>query len=184
MATESLARAFASTRSILSRVTPHQLGAPTPCASWNVRQLVNHMISAPRVGAAALTGAPAPAMDQDFASGDFVAAYDETAEQALAAFERQGALERSVTLPFGEVPAPLLLHMITVDQFTHGWDLARATDQPADLDPELALTLLAQTEIPAQLRGEDGSAPFGPAQPVPEGAAAADKLAAYLGRRP
>ena len=71
-----------------------------------------------------------------------------------------------------------------MEQFTHGWDLARATGQPTDLDPGLAAGLLSQARlaIPDAYRGPDGQALFGPAREAPAGAGPADQLAAFLGR--
>jgi len=74
--------------------------------------------------------------------------------------------------------------MAALDQFTHGWDLARAIGYPTDLDPDLAAQLLDQARmaITDAYRGPDGEAPFGPAAQAPAGAGPADQLAAYLGR--
>ncbi len=182
MATDLLDRAFASARSVLANVKADQLEAPTPCRSWTVRDLINHMITAPRAGASALRTGEARADEADYAAGDFLTAYDETARIAKEAFTAPGALEKIVKLPFAEIPAAFLMSMVTTDQFTHGWDLARATGQPTDLDPELATTLLAQVAIPDQFRGEDGKAAFGPIREAGSGASAADRLAAHLGR--
>jgi len=179
---DALDEAFQSTRAVLGRVGGQQLGLATPCQSWNVGQLVSHMVAAPRVGVAALQGGEWSDGGTDYSKGDFLAAYDETAEQTLAAFSEPGALERTVRLPFTEVPGAFLRMMITTDQFTHGWDLARATAQPTDLQPALAEELLGQVAIPDELRGEDGVAPFGPERPAPAGACPADRLAALLGR--
>lgn len=183
MSTDALARAFASTRAVVAAVRPGELDRPTPCRSWTVRQLLNHMVAAPRVGVAALETGEFPSGEaEDVTAGDFLAAYDATVEQTTTAFARPGVFERTVALPFGEVPAAFLMTMITTDQFTHGWDLARATGQPTDLDPALAAELLAGAAIPDEFRGPDGVAPFGPAQAAPAGATEADKLAAHLGR--
>ena len=67
----------------------------------------------------------------------------------------------------------------------HGWDLAKATGQPSDLNPELASQVLdnAKKAIPDTFRGPDGKAPFGPALDAPAGAPPADQLAAFLGRK-
>ena len=72
------------------------------------------------------------------------------------------------------------------DQFQHGWDLARATGQAANLDPDVAAKLLefAQMAIPDTFRGPEGQAPFGAAIDVSESAPAADRLAGFLGRTP
>lgn len=179
---DALLAAFQSTRAVLGNVGGQQLDLPTPCRSWNVGQLVNHVVAAPRAGVSALRGGEWRADDTEYCRGDFLAAYDDTAEQALAAFAEPGALERTARLPFAEVPGAFLRTMITTDQFTHGWDLARATGQPTDLDPALAAELLAGAAIPDEFRGPDGVAPFGPAQAAPAGATEADKLAAHLGR--
>lgn len=181
--TEELGRAAASTRSVLERVRHEQLGAPTPCASWDVRALVNHFVGVPgRVGAV-LTGEEVED-HADVTSGDVLASYDEALARARRGFETPGAMERRVPTPFGEVPGAILLGMVTADQFVHGWDLARATGQPTDLDPELASRLLvrAQASITEAFRGEDGKAPFGPVVEPPEGASPADRLVAFYGR--
>jgi uncharacterized protein (TIGR03086 family) len=185
-ATRALARACASTRAVLARIRPGQLGDPTPCASWDVRALISHFVSTPGWAAAAVTtGDGAPAADRDYAAGDYLASYDATVRAALDAFGAPGALERPVALPFGELPGAALLGILAQEQFTHGWDLARAAGQPADLDPALAGELLARagTLITDDFRGPDGAAFFGPAAPAPPGASAADRLAAFLGRR-
>lgn len=87
-------------------------------------------------------------------------------------------------MPFGELPAGMYLGLATNDVFTHGWDLAKATGQQTDLDPDMAAELLAAMEagLPDARRGPDGVAPFGPKQSAPQGAGAADRLAAFLGR--
>jgi uncharacterized protein (TIGR03086 family) len=182
MSTDSLARAFASTRKVLAGIDPSRLDDPTPCRLWTVRQLINHAVTAPRAGVGVVRSGDWHVAEEDFASGDFLAAYDATAADALDAFEDPAAAEKMLKLPFAEVPGAFLMQMITTDQFAHGWDLAKATGQSTDLDPELAEELLAHADIPDKFRGEEGKAPFGPRREAPEGAAAADKLAAMLGR--
>ena len=182
MSTDSLSRAFASTRAVLTNIDPGRLDDPTPCRLWTVRQLINHAVTAPRAGVGVLRSGDWHVAEEDFASGDFVAAYDATATDAIDAFSDPAAAEKMLTLPFAEVPGAFLMQMITTDQFTHGWDLARATGQSTDLDPALAEELLEQAAIPDEFRGEEGKAPFGPCREAPEGAPAADRLAAMLGR--
>ena len=78
----------------------------------------------------------------------------------------------------------MLFRSATTDTFTHGWDLARALGQSTDLAPDLAAGLLAGAKmaIPPSFRGEEGKAAFGAEQTAPDGACAADQLAAFLGR--
>ena len=178
-----LDRAFASTRAVLAQVRPGQLGDPTPCASWDVRAVVNHVIVSAHWATASI-GAGTESADLDFASGDFLAGYDACARAALAGFGAEGVLETVVRVAFGEFSGAELLGIAATDQFTHGWDLARAIGLPTDLDPGLAEELFAMTQktVSEAYRGSDGAAPFGPERTAPVGACPADRLAAFLGR--
>jgi uncharacterized protein (TIGR03086 family) len=188
MSTEPLTRAFASTKTVLAGVSPDQLGAPTPCASWDIRAIVNHVVGGTTFFAqVAETGefTPPPGEAPDLAAGDFKTAYAEGSERAVAAFSAPGVMEKTMKLPFGEMPGSAFLLVAATDNFTHGWDLAKATGQSTDLDPQLAEQLLgfAQGAIPDAWRGPE-PAPFGPVVDAPADAPAADRLAAFLGRQP
>lgn len=184
MSTEKLADAFAGSRRIIAGVAANQMVLPTPCQSWDVAALINHMVSAPRFAASAVATRTNVEDDREFTKGDYLAAYDESREEALSAFGAPGALEKMVVMPFGEIPGAVLMEIITGDQFMHGWDLARATGQPTTLDPQQAQARLdfARVAIQPEFRGADGDRPFGPEREAPEGAGPADQLAAFLGR--
>ncbi|HYU39408.1 MAG TPA: TIGR03086 family metal-binding protein [Acidimicrobiia bacterium] len=187
MSAEVLRQAFASTGSILRNVSAEQLDLPTPCASWTVRDLVNHIVGGTTyfaVTAETGTGTAPPVGDADHTAGDFKAEFEQGAERAVKAFSADGAMEKVMTLPFGELPGSIFVLVAANDTFTHGWDLATATGQPTDLDPALAARLLEAAQfIPDEFRGPDGQAPFGPKVDVPEPASAADKLAGFMGRQ-
>jgi hypothetical protein len=73
----------------------------------------------------------------------------------------------------------------TTDQFTHAWDLAIATGQNANLDPDFASRLLegAKLVIADAFRGPKGPGPpFGAEPQAAAGSNAATQLAAFLGR--
>lgn len=184
MSTAPLEQAIASTRAVLATVRPDQLDAPTPCASWKVSNLIDHIVGGQFFFAAAASGQPPSAERPNFASGDFNATFREGAAASVAAFASDGAMERIMHLPFGDMPGSVFIGIAATDTFMHGWDLARATGQNSDLDPQLAAGLLAgiRSALPDSFRGADGVAPFGPAQTAPEGATNADQLAAFLGR--
>jgi uncharacterized protein (TIGR03086 family) len=86
-------------------------------------------------------------------------------------------------LPFGEIPGQVFIGMRTSDVLTHAWDLAAATGQSTDLDPELAAEQLAAVRayVGPQFRGP--GMPFGDEQPCSSERAPADQLAAFLGRK-
>lgn len=190
MDSDSFARAVRSSRVVLAAVRPEQLDDPTPCASWKVQDLINHMVQAPGFAATVASThdfSNHRGDEADHASGDYLAAYDAATGSALDAFRSEGAFEGTVKMPFGELPAPAFATIATGDAFVHGWDLAKATGQPAsELDPGLAEDLLVAVVplLPDSLRGADGTAPFGPPVEVAANASAADRLAGFLGRHP
>ena len=179
-----LSQALQSTLAILVKVRPGDLAAPTPCASWDVRALVNHFTGTALWWAAMVAGEEAAA-EADYVAGDFVAAYEKSSRIMVAAFAAEGALDKTVRLPFGEFPGAVLRDLAATEQFIHGWDLARAIGLAADLDPVFADHLLGRATrlITDAYRGPDGQAFFGPATEAPAGAGPADRLAAFLGRR-
>lgn len=184
MTTETLERAVGVAKGVLANVRADQLDDPTPCASWKVRDLVNHIVAGSHWFAASVEAGQAPAGDPpDLASGDFRASYEEGTKKAVAAFAAPGAQEKMVSLPFGTMPGSAFMGLATTDTFTHAWDLAKATGQSTDLDPELAEQLLvgARMFVQDSIRGDEPM-PFGREQQPPEGATAADRLAAFLGR--
>ena len=173
-------------KGVLAGVRPEQLDDPTPCKSWKVKDVINHIVggsyffaAATNAGESVDDGSEAP----DFSAGDYLAAYDEGSKQAIAAFGAPGALEKIVKLPFGEFPGAGFMGLATTDTLTHAWDLAKATGQNTDLAPELAEQVLAgaRAAISDAVRGDEPM-PFATEQPCPDGASAADRLAAFLGR--
>ena len=181
---QELNRSFLSTHAILAKVQPGDLDAATPCASWDVSALINHFVGTARWWAGIVTGAGAGA-ELDYAAGDFVSAYEESIAIATSAFATGGVLEQTFRLDLGEFRGAALLGLAATEQFTHGWDLARAIGHHTDLDSELAAGLLAGARLAVSdaYRGPDGVALFGAATQAPAGAGPADRLAAFLGRR-
>ena len=179
--TEQLGRASDAVAGLISNIRADQWSAPTPCTDWTVRQLVNHLIGMNRVFAALLAGQPPPPKPSaDHAEDDPAAAYRGSAATLLAAFGRPGALERSYRGPLGTATGAERLQIRLYDLLAHGWDLAQATGQPADLPEDLAEQSLAfaRTQLTEQAR----PGRFGPAQIAAGHAPAIERLAAFLGR--
>ncbi len=183
MSTKEYEHAIAEFRDVLAAVTPDQVDAPTPCASFNVAQLIDHTIGTQRVVVEALRGESLGGPDVEAGSGDRAAAYHRAAADAVAELHRDGALGKTVTLPFGAFSGEKLMHLATLDTFQHAWDLAAATGQDTDLDARLANRLMdvAVAHMAHAPRGDE-PAPYGPEQTASQGAPAADRLAAFLGR--
>jgi uncharacterized protein (TIGR03086 family) len=182
-----LQRACDSTGTVLAAVHPADLGRPTPCALWTVRDVVNHVLaSAAFFAELAEAGevADRDEEDPDFTGGDFNGTFSHHAGRLVAAFNAPAAMDKIMKMPVGELPGSVCNWIAAGDVFTHGWDLAKATGQPTDLEPELAGALLARITplLPDSMRGPEGQAPFGPRVEVTDSVPPADRLAAFQGR--
>lgn len=186
---EAFDRAITSTAAIVKTVRPDQVGAPTPCTEWDVRDLLNHVIGTLWLSEALFTDraprypmAPGGLPGTDLAGEDPAAAYTDASAAALTAASAGDTLTRVHTTPLGDMPGPALAGFTTLDMAVHGWDLAKATGQAAELDDTVAAHVLAFAE---QAITPDLRAPrLGPAVPVPAGSPLTSRLVAFLGRRP
>lgn len=123
-----------------------------------------------------MPGAPAVSIGVDPA-----ATYQQTFAAMVEAWRIPGALEREIGLPSGaRGPAEVAAWIHLGETLGHGWDLARATDQPPDFDPDVVVACLKATKqrMPPQ-RGDES--PFADATDTASGEVI-DQLAAYLGR--
>ena len=188
MSAEILEKAFASTAGVLANVSPDQFDLPTPCVSWKVRDLLDHIVGGTTFFAVTAETGISPEIGgdrPDLTAGDFKADFEAGAARAVKAFSAEGAMDKPMKLPYGELPGSVFMVIAATDTFTHGWDMATATGQSTDLDPTTAAQILEAVSafLPDALRGADGEMPFGPRVEAPDTASAADKLAAFMGRQ-
>jgi uncharacterized protein (TIGR03086 family) len=163
-----------------------QLGDPTPCSDWTVRDLINHITGGAEMFALSVEHGSVP--DDELGrllGGDNLAAgvqesWAMASKKATAAFNRSDAMSKTVTLPFGVMPAPVALDIAVFDVATHVCDLARATGQTVEDQAVLELAL----EIGRRMVGPDLRQPglFDEEQPVGADAPVEDRLLAFAGR--
>jgi len=181
-------RAVAQTESIVAAVVPAQFGLPTPCAEYDVRALLSHIVGGLNRIALVGEGADAlaiPARADGVPDDGWLAAYQAAAARSRAAWADDAKLDALFEVPWGKVPGRIAVSGYVQEITVHGWDLAKATGQPTELDPDLASWVLAvaQRILPPEPRGGE-EIPFGPVVPVPPGAGLYARLAAWLGRQP
>jgi uncharacterized protein (TIGR03086 family) len=176
-----LSRALDQTGALISGVGADQARLPTPCANWNLQQLINHTVYDLRLFARLLRGEPREAPDADLIGDNWSAAYRAAADGLLDTWRARGT-EGTITSSMGELPTSWAIGQHIADTAVHGWDVARATHQSTDLDAEVAEVALAwaKQNLKPQLRGQA----FGPEVPVSESAPIYHRLAAYFGRDP
>ena len=186
---EAFDQAITSTAAIVKTVRPDQAGVPTPCTEWDVRDLLNHVIGTLWLSEALFADhaprypmAPGALPGTDLTGEDPAAAYAGASTAARTAASAGDTLTRVHPTPLGEMPGPALAGFTTLDILVHGWDLAKATGQPANLDDALTAHVLTFAE---QAITPGSRAPrIGPALPVAADAPLTDRLIAFLGRQP
>jgi uncharacterized protein (TIGR03086 family) len=181
------ARAIAQTESIVAAVRPDQLTQPTPCTQYDVRTLLSHTVGGLNRIALMGEGGDAlavPARADGVPDNAWLAGYRAAAARARAAWADDAMLDALVEVPWGTVPGRVAISGYVQEILAHGWDLAKATGQPTERDPELAAWVLAIARriLPPETRG--GDVPFAPVVPVPPDAGPYAQLAGWLGRQP
>jgi uncharacterized protein (TIGR03086 family) len=156
------------------------MGGADPCTDWTVHDLVNHLVEVNLVFAAIVNDQAPPERGADHLGDDPVSAYHDSAVALQTAFNQPGTLERTYHGPLGAATGAERLHLRLADLLAHGWDLAQATGQPADLSEDLAEQAL--TFARNQLSTQPRTGRFAAARTVAEDAPAIDRLVAFLGR--
>jgi uncharacterized protein (TIGR03086 family) len=171
---------------VVRAVPDEALSAPTPCADYDVKGLVNHLFQVvvefqklAAKGESDFSTTP----DRVGAGPDWRERFAEETDRLVAAWSAPGAEEG--TAGAWQMPARLVGSMALLDLTVHAWDLARATGQEyrADDGMEPVLEQLAGTvaELAPTARS---TGVFAEPVPVAEGAPAFERLLGQTGRDP
>jgi uncharacterized protein (TIGR03086 family) len=167
-------------------VGPDDWHRPTPCADWDVRALVAHLVEENRWVPPLLAGRTIADVGDELAGDqlgdDPQRAWEASAADAGEAVSRPGALDATAHLSFGDVPGREYVMQLTADLLVHGWDVARATDGDDQLDPGVVGAVA--TWFDANEAAYRAAGVIGPAVDLPDGASAQDRLLARFGRTP
>jgi uncharacterized protein (TIGR03086 family) len=183
---ETYRRSLAEFTDRVAQISRDQWNAPTPCQDWNLRALVNHVVSEDRWVVPLLAGATIDQVGDRF-DGDVLgadpltSAQQATAEADLAVSEA-AALDRTVHLSSGDTRAREYVHQLLSDHLVHSWDAAVAIETDPRLDARAvheALTWFADHEDSYRNAGL-----VGPRVEVPPEASEQDRLLAAFGRDP
>ena len=177
------ARALDETRRFIAAIRPDQWSDPTPDPEWDLRTLVNHIVSGNCWVTPLMTGQTidqvGDALDGDVLGDDPLAAYDRSAKEAAETFNAPGAMENPANVSYGPIPGEIYAGHRFLDVLIHGWDVAKSTGQDPTLDPELVNELRAVVDPQLDLLQASGA--FGHVD-VPPGADPQTQLLALLGR--
>jgi uncharacterized protein (TIGR03086 family) len=169
----------------VGQVAADQWSAPTPCVDWDVRALVAHVTDEQRWVPYLLEGDTVAEAGDRFADDplgeDPAGAWRRASRAARAAFERDGALDRTVDLSAGPTGARDYIWSLTVDLAVHAWDLARGIGSDEHLDPELVRRIFA--EVDKEVGGPAVRGRFEPPVRVASTADLQTRMLGLFGRR-
>ncbi len=181
-----LSRVVDETTRLVNDTPVEQYTLGTPCAEWTVRDLMNHITGGATMFAISAETGSVPdevlgqLMGSDLLGDDAPAAWATASQRALAAFQIEGVLDRTVKLPFGEMPAGAALNIAIFDVATHACDLARATGQTIQDQGMLESALVSgQQMVGAELRVPGV---FDAETQIDRDAPIEDRLLAFAGR--
>lgn len=198
MPSPDLGPATARTAALVAAVSDDQLTAPTPCPRYTVGDLIEHIggLSLAFTAAATKTrlelpeGTDATLGNASRLADDWRTSIPAALTGLAESWRDPGAWEGTTQAGPVEMPSSAAGLVALEEVVVHGWDLARATGQPYEVD-EPTLEVLAEllvdfapTEDPDHPIVNDGTLAFGPAVAVPEGAPRLDRVVGLAGRDP
>ena len=137
-----LKRTAVEYRTRLVAVPADRWGDPSVCGKWTVKDVADHIVGGNRFAVALLDGGSTEEAMAVARTGSFEGApvelFDETAAAQLASFEADGALDRIVHHPAGDMPGASFVGFRAGDLLLHGWDIARSTGGDDSLPGQLA----------------------------------------------
>lgn len=156
----------------VAAVKKDEWDAPTPCAEWSVRELVNHVVGEELWTVPLLRGKTIEEVGSQF-DGDVLGA-DPLGRARVAADEAVAVVDEivpgggHVRLSYGEEDMGEYVRQLCADHLIHGWDLAAATGGDTSMDPELVAEVgvwFAEREAMYRNAGVVGPRPAGAGDP-------------------
>ncbi|MER7457939.1 TIGR03086 family metal-binding protein [Micromonospora sp. NPDC126480] len=178
--------AAGSLKTLLHGVTDDQLTRPTPCASWTVADLLDHLMGVTVAFRTAAEKGPdaAPAGPGDPGELDpqWRSRLPVRLDELVAAWGEPAAWTGETSAGGVVLPAEVMGVVALNELVVHGWDLASATGQPYDVDDRTVETIHRLVSQQASSDGTPGL--FGPSIALPAGAPLLDRVLGLTGRDP
>ncbi len=180
----ALDKALANTTRLVQGISDDQWDSATPCSKWNVRQLVTHTAGVMANFRNGARNEPVAGDPDDFDLGaNPGATMAALSADNVSAWTERGELDSVVSLGDNEFPGMVGITINMLDAYVHGWDIAQATGQDAQLDADLCTGLLefSRQAVPEAPREGDN---FHAVVATADDVSVPDHLLAYLGRTP
>lgn len=168
----------------LANLDHDDLAAPTPCADWTVRDLLDHVVDeqlwAPPLLAGDSTDEIGDRFQGDRLGDEPFAAWHRSADALRVATTPEQVLTAAVQLPRGTTSGADFLWEMFADHLIHAWDLACATGGDEHLPDDLVAACSQWFDAHEETWRAAGE--IGPPADVPDDADAQTRLLARFGR--
>jgi uncharacterized protein (TIGR03086 family) len=157
----TFAKAVRTAGTVITNVTPAQLGNPTPCDLFDTEQLLGHIVAVlGRLSAAGRGEDPMSAPDSvtGIAADGWSEAWAQAAHEVQGVWTDDQLLETIIVFPWATVTGAQTLGMYGNEILVHTWDLAAATGQRPEWDDDVVESIY--TEIQHHLPPGDRQAGF------------------------
>jgi uncharacterized protein (TIGR03086 family) len=166
---------------VIVGIDADQLEQPTPCAEWDVRATIDHLVGATWMFTLANQGQLVGEDERGIANADPVTALTEAANANAASWRLPGAFDGSRNFPFGTFAADAAAMMNLAEVVVHTWDIATALGVDNTIDPGVA-TMLDNFYRPISLDPYRAHGAYAAEVRVGSDATPAARLLAQLGR--
>lgn len=166
-------------KSVVGNIGDDDLTRATPCAKLDVAGVLGHLTAGASAFAPLIRGEAQPG------TAPTQGPLRELCETALGslfdAAHSDGAEERIVATPFGDLPGATFFSYLAFDGLSHAWDLATATGQTISPDESVVAEIdaFARGFIKPEMRDGDT---FADETTPPNNATPLERLVAFSGR--
>jgi uncharacterized protein (TIGR03086 family) len=180
------------TAELIANLGDDQLVRPTPCPNYTLGDLLDHVNGLSQAFANAATKvipeggtAPPPPGDASRLERDWHAGIPERLAKLAEVWQDPAAWEGMTQVGGFDLPGEIAGLVALNEVIVHGWDIARASGQPYDADPEnVEVCIRTMGPQPGEERPAGDDVAFGRSVDAPADARPIDRLAAVLGRDP
>jgi uncharacterized protein (TIGR03086 family) len=174
---------------LVARVPDDQLTQPSPCPAYTAGDLIQHIGTLARAFTAAARKAGGPLVE-GAQPGDAALLEPGWREQIpsdlltlAAAWQEPGAWTGMTRIAGMDAPAEMVGVTVSDEIAVHGWDLAQATGQPWQVEPEILAAAMQFLDVFASPEAPAGpEVAFGPSRTLPGDAPLLHRVVSRAGR--
>jgi len=133
--------AYGHCANVIAGIDDAQLALSTPCAEWDVRAVLDHLIGATWMFTLVNQGRAVGEDACGIGGGDPMTAVKDAAAANAASWHTPGAFDGDRTFPFGTFPADAAAMMNLSEVVVHTLDVATALGVDASMDSSAAAML-------------------------------------------